>query len=113
MAKKDEKKPVQIHFRLSQKEYDSIKHNSLKAGLTISEYARRALVGEKIVSAPPADFSELIREIKRVGSNLNQLVRKLNALGIVHDLELKRCVTDISKTIDMLYQTFRPGKGEN
>ena len=113
MTKTIEEKTVQIHFRLTQKEYDSIKRNSQKAGLSISEYARRSLAGEKIVSAPPAEFGELIREIKRVGSNLNQLVRKLNALGIVHDLELKRCVTDISKTIDMLYQTFRPGKGEN
>jgi len=104
-------KTVQIHFRVSETEFDSLKRNSKKAGLSMSEYARKALVGDKIVSAPPVEFTELIREVKRVGSNLNQVTRKLNALGIAHPLELERCASNITDVINMLYQTFRPGKG--
>ena len=105
-------KTVQIHFRVTSSEYESIKNNADKSGLSLSEYARRSLVGEKVMAAPPVEFGELIREIKRIGSNLNQVLRKLNALGIAHPLELERCAENITGVINMLYQTFRPGKGD-
>ena len=106
-----DKKALRIYIRVTSDEYESIKKNADKSGLSISEYARRSLVGDKVVAAPPADFGELIREIKRIGSNLNQVVRKLNALGIAHPLELERCAANITEVIEMLYQTFRPEKG--
>ncbi len=104
-------KTRRIFVRVTSAEYDSIKKNAIKSGLSMSEYARRSLVGERVMSAPPVEFIELIREVKRVGSNLNQVTRKLNALGIAHPLELERSASNITEVIDMLYQAFRPGKG--
>ena len=89
-------KTVQIHFRVTSSEYESIKNNADKSGLSLSEYARRSLVGEKVMAAPP----------------VNQVLRKLNGLGIAHPLELERCAENITGVINMLYQTFRPGKGD-
>lgn len=113
MTTEKEEKTVQIHFRVSKNEYDIIKEKSVEAGLSISEYARRSLMGYKIVSTPPIEFNEMIREIKRVGSNLNQVQYKLNATGIAHPLELKRCANRIREVIDLLYETCKPGEGEN
>ena len=45
-------KTVQIHFRVTSSEYESIKNNADKSGLSLSEYARRSLVGEKVMAAP-------------------------------------------------------------
>ena len=113
MPRKKTERPIQIHFRVTQSEYDVIKSKVEKSGLSMSEFARKTFLDKKIVSAPPADFPTLIREVKRIGGNLNQLVRKLNTLGIAHSLELEKCENEIRETERMLYRTFRPGKGDS
>lgn len=113
MAIKKEDRSVQVHFRVTQKEFEEINENKEKTGLRLSEYARRMLMGETIVEAPPADLSILIREIKRVGSNLNQLIKKLNVLGVAHHLELDRCAQDLHEVINLIYETYHPGKGDD
>ena len=113
MACKNEKRDVRVYIRVSQDELDAIKKNQDKAGLRLSEYARRMLMNEVVVAAPPADLNYLIREVKRVGSNLNQVLKKLNVLGIAHPLELERCATDIHDVLDLIYQTYRPEKGDD
>ncbi len=111
MADKNKKKDVRVYIRVSQDELDTIKKNQDKAGLRLSEYARRLLMGEIVVAAPPADLYDLIRELKRIGSNLNQLLKKLNVLGIAHPLELERCAGDIREILNLIYETYRPKKG--
>ena len=113
MAKPTEKRTIMILFRVNPREYETIKKKVDESGLNMSLFIRKTLMDKKIVSAPPADFPTLIREIKRVGGNLNQLVRKLNTLGIAHSLDLENCENEIREAERMLYRTFRPGKGEN
>lgn len=113
MAKTTGKRTVMILFRVTQNEYEVIKKNSAASGMSMSEFIRKTLMGKKIVSAPPADFPFLIREIKRVGNNLNQVLRKLNILGIAHSLDLEQCQTEIVEIEKLLYRTFRPGKGDD
>lgn len=113
MTNESEKRTVQILIRVTPKEYKTIKSKAAKSGLNTSELIRQSVMDKTIVEAPPADFNELIREVKRVGSNLNQLLRKLNMMGIIHPLELERVIKNISDVTDILYQTYRPGKGDN
>lgn len=110
MKHKMTERPIQLHFRLSEKEYKAIMKKVEESGLSISEFSRRTLLGQTIVAAPPADYYLLLREVKRIGGNLNQLVRKLNVLGIAHSLELERFQNEMSDVVKMLYRTFRPGK---
>ena len=102
-------KSIQILIRVTPIEYKAIKKKTEKSGLSMSEFIRRSVMGETIVSAPPADFILLIREIKRVGTNLNQITQKLDAHENVHKLEFEKCSNELSETVKMLYRTFRPG----
>ena len=108
-----QKKSLRIYIRVTSDEYEVIRKRADVSGLNVSEFSRRILVGEKIAAAPDADFPNLIREVKRVGSNLNQLLRKLNILGIAHSLELERCAKDTHEVINLIYRTYRPGKGDD
>lgn len=110
MPRKMTDRTIQIHFRVNQNEYNAIREKVKLSGLSMSDFARKTLLEMTIVSAPPADFFVLIREVKRVGSNLYQLVRKLNVLGIAHRLELERSEYELVDVVTMLYRTFRPGK---
>ena len=113
MASKKDNRDVRLFIRVTPEELEAIRKNQDKAGLRLSEYARRLLMGEVVVAAPPADLNILIREIKRVGSNLNQVLRKLSVLGIAHPLELERCAEDIREVLNLIYRTYRPGKGDD
>ena len=113
MADENDKRTVRIYIRVTPKEYKTIMKKTSESGLTASEFIRRSVMGQTIHAAPPAEFNELIREIKRVGSNLNQMLRKLNMAGISHPLELERVSKNLKDIVDILYQTYRPGKGDN
>ena len=112
-TKKEDNRSTRLFIRVTPDEYEIVKERTAKTGLNISEYARRILMGKTIVEAPPADLNILIREMKRVGSNLNQLLKKLNVLGIAHTLELERCAADIHEALNLIYQTYRPEKGDD
>ena len=112
MADKKDNRDIRLFVRVTPEELEAIKKNQDKAGLRLSEYARRLLMGEVVVAAPPADLNILIREIKRVGSNLHQVLQKLNVFGIAYPLELERCASEISEVLNLIYRTYRPGKGD-
>ena len=104
---------IQIHFRVTQKEYKTIKEKAAESGLSISEFSRRILMDGKVLAAPPVDFYTLLWQIKRIGSNLDQLLRKLNTFGIAYSLDLERCEDDIKDMKRLLIETYQPGKGDS
>ena len=111
MSDKVKNKTVSILFRVTPKECEAIKSKAKKSGLSMSEFIRRSLNGQKITTAPPVDFYTLLWQIKRIGSNLDQLLRKLNTFGIAYSLDLERCEDDIKDMKRLLIETYQPGKG--
>ena len=113
MSDKAKNKTVSILFRVTPKECEAIKNKAKKSGLSMSEFIRRSLNGQKITTAPPVDFYTLLWQIKRIGSNLDQLLRKLNTFGIAYSLDLERCEEDIKDMKRLLIETYQPGKGDS
>jgi len=70
-----------LKFRVCPDDEDRIKIRAKKAGLSLSEYMRRmSCSGKIVVKESQADIG-LIRELNKIGVNLNQMVRKFNATG--------------------------------
>ena len=113
MSDKAKNKTVSILLRVTPKECEAIKSKAKKSGLSMSEFIRRSLNGQKITTAPPVDFYTLLWQIKRIGSNLDQLLRKLNTFGIAYNLDLERCEEDIKDMKRLLIETYQPGKGDS
>ncbi|MBE6716225.1 MAG: plasmid mobilization relaxosome protein MobC [Ruminococcaceae bacterium] len=44
---------------------------------------RALILGKRLVEAPPVDYKQFIIELRRVGTNLNQLTAKANAIGFI------------------------------
>jgi len=67
----------QVIVRMTEQEF--AKFNSLvsKSELSKSEYLRRAVFGNKIIIIDGIDL--LVPELKRIGNNLNQITRNLDA----------------------------------
>ena len=91
MRKKRKLIPIrekQINFRVTQEMFDLICTDAKKAGMSISVYCRNAVLNRKIVQRPLVlhDDTALVHELRnlnRLGSNLNQLARYFHVGGLM------------------------------
>ena len=70
---------VVIKVRLTAEEKDLLKEQSERTGRSMSDIIRAGWKRLKIVELPPADFSETVVQLRRIGSDLGQLTRAANA----------------------------------
>ena len=66
-----------ITIRVTEDERNAIMERVLKAGMNVTDYLVTAATSAQIYVAE--DTKPLISELKRIGSNLNQIVIKINA----------------------------------
>lgn len=84
MAKTGRKSRVQaqptrsVNVRFTADELDGLDQNALFAGLTRSDFVRRCVLGKRVVPKPGVLDLEAIHELKRLGNNLNQAVKRLH-----------------------------------
>lgn len=100
----------QILFRLNEKEYLKLEKNVKKTGLKREAYIRSVLSNAVPREAPPADYYELICEVRRTGANINQLLKVANSIGILDVPKIRTALEDNRKTEQMLWNTFAPEK---
>lgn len=65
--------------RVTTAELDFIARQANAARLSISDYARRLLLGQRVAPARSAANDHLLMELNRIGVNINQIARALNS----------------------------------
>ncbi len=88
--------------RVSEFEHVVIKKRARESGLSLSEFQRRACLDGCIVTPMPVANFELIRALNRIGVNLNQRQRKLNATGQDSPAEMRVILNKIESLLDTL-----------
>lgn len=53
-----------------------------------------AVAGQKVIEAPSADVPVLIREVRRVGYNIDQILKIANAGGLLQVPDLKKALDE-------------------
>lgn len=90
---------VEIYFTRS--ELDSLTKKVRKSGLSREGYCRRVLNESEVKSAPPADVPVLIREVRRVGHNIDQILKIANAQGLL-DVPKLRAALDNNRAVEKM-----------
>ena len=75
--KENRKRDVTLTIRVTKEERNAIIAKALAAGLNVTDYILAANAGAII--SPPPDLSPLLRELKRIGTNINQIAAKVNS----------------------------------
>lgn len=75
------KRSIKITFRLNKQECERLKRQSQKTGLSQESYLRTLINGYVPRELPPAEYHTIIKELHRIGGNLNQIAAKANATG--------------------------------
>ena len=91
----DAKKTKTLLLRLTPDEFAMLKKQSERTGRSMSDLIRAAWKKMKIVELPPADFTETVVQLRRIGSDLNQLNHAANA-GEINIPEIKSVLSEIA-----------------
>jgi len=89
------KRNVFFKVRLSAEENALLEEQSARTGRSKSDVLRAAWKKMKIVELPPADFSETVVQLRRIGSDLGQLTRAASS-GKVNIPEIRKTLSEIS-----------------
>ena len=79
------------------------------SGLSRERYIRKVLAEEPIPTALPDDFKTLIREMNRIGSNIEQILRIANAKRLVDVPRLRQSLDELDSLEKAMWQVFMPG----
>lgn len=98
---------------LSDEEEYLMKIKSEAVGMNASDYIRHLIVGYKPKEKPPEQFYEDIKSIRKIGNNINQIARIVNAKNIVDVPHLKKEIEKLDQLIiDIKNKYLRPEKEE-
>lgn len=90
---------VVVYF--SKDELDALTKKIRKSRLSREGFIRAALADKEVKDGPTADVPVLIQEVRRVGSNLNQIMKRANAIGLLDVPQLRRELADL-RTVEKL-----------
>src|SRR5574344_1308994 len=81
---------IKKQFWLNEQENEMLALNSTKAGLTESDYLRYIILGYTLKEKPDERFYEVMKQMRSIAHNLNQLTAKAHSLGFIDELSLKK-----------------------
>ena len=99
-------RPNKLQFYLSDEELRLLDKKASKAGLPRVEMLRRFVRDCEIKAPPSLDFIKYHRELRRIGSNIDQVLRLANAKRFVDVPLLQRSLTELHETQRHLWDEF-------
>ena len=121
-ARQETRRPLRVHFSLTETEFAELKEAASRAGMARGAFAARVVLahvrGDE--SGPETPGRELLRElvraaglVHRIGVNLNQAVKKLNATGqrsgdlLPYAVESMRRVEHLDEVAEQVRKSLR------
>lgn len=93
---------------MTEKELQDLMNKVQKSGLTRERYMRKLLADSRVYEALPVDFPKLIREVNRVGSNIDQILRIANSKNLLDVPRLRKELDELDEIEDAMWKAFAP-----
>ena len=91
---------------MTEDEFDRVTALAGKTALSREAFVREVLRGTTVAEKPPAEYVEIVRELRRIGSNVNQLLVKARVLGFVEAPKLEETMEMIYRMDDVFTRAF-------
>ena len=92
----------EIKVRMTEEEFDRVTALAQATLLSREEFIRPALRGTTIRASPPAEYVEILREMRRMVNNFHQLLIKARTLEFVDEIMLQETV-DMIRHMDRVF----------
>ena len=88
-------KDSRFELRLTKAERELLAAKAKKAGISSGEFVRKIIRGTEIREAPTADVKELLRVMRRIGGNINQILHRANTVGFIDTVQLRKDLIEL------------------
>lgn len=75
---------ARLQVYLTGKELEDLEEKVRKTGLTKSTYIRKIIKDIRPKERPQADFFEVLKVLRQISINMNQIALKANAIGFIN-----------------------------
>lgn len=100
------KRTLEMKIRFTRAELDALTKKARKSGFSREGFSRRILNGAEVKEAPPAELPLLIREVRRVGYNIDQLLKRANSIGLLDVPQLRKDVADLRMVEKLIVDAY-------
>ena len=97
-------KKIEVYF--PDAEYEAFIEKVRRTNLSISGFVRMTVADKVIREAPHADVPYLLREVKRVGNNINQLLVLANSKGFFDKTALNAALKELHEVDKLIFDAY-------
>lgn len=91
-------------FRLTEEEYGKIKKKVEEAGISQQQFLLKTALEKEIIHIK--EYQELIFQIKKIGTNINQIARKANETGHISESD----ISAVKGGLEQIWQLLKLSK---
>ena len=102
MRKRNER--IDVYF--SEAELNVVKQKAKEAGLNCSELIRRAVLNKEVKQAPSADIPIMIRDIRRLGYNIDRLLKIADSTHLIDAPQMRKVLAQTWLMEQTIIDTF-------
>lgn len=97
---------VRVH--LNEEELQALDQKVLAISFSREAFLRACIENFTVIEKSPCEYAEILRELRRIGSNINQLLLKARVQGFIDAPRLKDCLDSIRQMDDRFCRNFLP-----
>jgi len=107
------RRPIQVKSYFNAKEYQHLCELSEMIKIPKGQLIRYLVEGYVPPVPPPVDYKKLIRELRMLGNNINQILVIARSNGILNTVELQKYLTELDEIEDEMREAFDFKKRDN
>jgi len=106
---KNSNKSRSFVMRMTEDDFNKLEEQSRKTGLTKTSIIMSAWKKMKVAEKPSVDFVKYSMELRRIGNNLNQIARSVNAVGTANSDKLRTALDDVLALDSAMWKFYGGG----
>lgn len=100
------KRNCRVEVCFTKDELADLTKKARKAHLSVGGFIRSAVQNLEVKEAPSTDVIQLIMLLKRVGYNLNEVLKKANSIGLLDVPEMRKAVTEVRQATKSILDAY-------
>lgn len=97
-----------VRFHLADNELHTLNERVQRTHLSREAYIRAVLDDTVPVELPPVSYVDLLKELNRIGNNINQIATVANALGVLNYKEYCKDYAKVEYVVDLMLEFLQP-----
>ena len=100
------KRTHEIKIRFTAEELAELNAKVKQTVFSREEFCRRAIAGKEVKQAPSPDIPILIRDIRRAGSNVNQLLKLAESTHLIDAPQMRKALVQTYLAADAILNAY-------